>query len=288
MSKEVISIDVGGTSVKVGVVDVEKLEILSEKRFDSQNFNDRNFLDYLDSLKLERIGLTVPGLIDKTGKVFTPNLKFDLNELITKLKRKYNVNYLNDAETACLSLLHEGKFKDISRGLFVIIGTGLGGAIVFNNKIIPNSAEFGHLIVENNGVKCGCGNFGCLEQYASKQLIDRRTKQIIGKKIDLKELASDKKYREIFNRLMKEFSYYLGVGLATLSNIYLPEKIVIAGGFTYIHTYWYEKVLKILSERVYNKNMPVVEIANLKDRVGIVGAAILAFYGGEYVWQIKN
>ena len=117
--------------------------------------------------------------------------------------------------------------------VLLTLGTGVGGAIVIGGKLyigMGNAGELGHVTIDKDGYACHCGNRGCLEEYVSSRGFERLTKRHFGKKMAPKELyelavKGNKKAKKIYEEIGK----YLGIGLATISNILNPEAIFFTG-----------------------------------------------------------
>ena len=196
---KVLGIDIGGTSIKVGMFSTEgKLEaatqiptgeIVSEAAFAVVTEGLKKLLDDNGSGAddVVGVGLDVPGPVDDDGKVgMLANIELDPEGLQAALRRTFpraNLAFVNDANAAALGELWQGTAKDASSFVLVAIGTGVGGGVVTDGKIVSGAfgagGEIGHITVNREETAtCGCGRQGCLEQYASASGIVRVYKQV--------------------------------------------------------------------------------------------------------------
>ena len=195
---KVLGIDIGGTSIKVGMFSTEgelqaatKIptgEITSEAAFAVVTEGLKKLLEDNGAVPEDVIGvgLDVPGPVDDDGKVgMLANIELDPEGLQAAIKRTFpraNLAFVNDANAAALGELWQGTAKDVNSFVLVAIGTGVGGGVVTGGKIVSGAfgagGEIGHITVnrEETG-SCGCGRQGCLEQYASASGIVRVYKQ---------------------------------------------------------------------------------------------------------------
>lgn len=255
----VIALDIGGTKIlgalfdKSGtIIDKEKKPSKGEEGFEVFLNQIHRVIDNIikrNDQKLEGIGIGVPGIVNQNGKVlFTPNLPIENFEMAKHLKDRYNVPIKigNDVNLGTYGEYYELGIKHGNViGLFP--GTGLGGGIVIEGKLYIGqgfAGELGHIVVQKDGVQCGCGNYGCLESYASKKGIIRFIKSQIdlGRDTILKEdilngiLKSSKlrdaceKEDELALAAMEQFKEYLGMGVGIIMNIFNPDIILLGGG----------------------------------------------------------
>ena len=178
-----------------------------------------------------------------------------------------------------------GSLKKYDDALFLILGTGVGGAVFLQGELlIPkrySGFEVGHMVIERNGVKCNCGRKGCFEVYASmKRLKEKIKEEFKLNSIDGKEIKrfmikneGDKKLKVILDKYIEN----LAIGIANLINIFEPEAISIGGSFVHYKEILLEKLEKKLLEKteLYNKDdIPKIVMAELKNDAGIIGAAM--------------
>ncbi|MBQ6523030.1 MAG: ROK family protein [Atopobiaceae bacterium] len=186
--EKVLGIDIGGTSIKVGLFSTEGTleavtkiptgEIVSEAAFAVVTEGLKGLLAE-NGAKPEdviAIGLDVPGPVDDKGKVgMLANIELDPEGLQNAIKRTFvnaNLAFVNDANAAALGELWQGTAKGANSFVLIAIGTGVGGGVVSNGRLISGAfgagGEIGHITVNRDETAtCGCGRKGCLEQYAS-------------------------------------------------------------------------------------------------------------------------
>jgi len=294
--KAFLGIDWGGTYIKVGAVSLngtilKKTVYASEKLKRKQVFLDtiKSLLDSFRAFDIKAVGVGAPGIIDvKSGFIYNlPNVpgweKYPLKHV---LQNKINIPVFldNDANVFALAEASLGAGRKYRRTIFLTLGTGLGGAIVLDNKILEgqtSALELGHVPIALEGTLCGCGGRGCIETYTgSNHLLDRY-------RALKKEKLPRKEVKEIFTAALKgereallvweEFSRALGKFLAGMINIFNPEIIILGGGVSGAFRLFKPFLWKEIKQQAMwpqMKNLKLVK-AKLKD-AGIVGAALVA------------
>lgn len=259
---KVLGIDIGGTSIKVGMFSVEgelqavtKIptgEIVSEAAFAVVTEGLKKLLEDNGATAddVVGVGLDVPGPVDDDGKVgMLPNIELDPEGLQAALKRTFtraNLAFVNDANAAALGELWQGTAKDAKSFVMVAIGTGVGGGVVTGGKIVSGAfgagGEIGHITVNRDETaSCGCGRKGCLEQYASASGIVRVYKQECAErglepvKLDgpTDTLSIFDAYRagdEAAKAAISTMCDCLGYGMAQISTVVDPQMYLIGGG----------------------------------------------------------
>jgi glucokinase len=232
--------------------------------------------------KVSGIGIGVSGPIDRKScrVVSPPNLLILKNCEICKILYKdfkTKIKIENDANCFAFAEAIMGVGKNANIVLGITLGSGVGGGLVFEKKIyhgaFGSAGEVGHMAINFDGLKCGCGNIGCFEAYASKQYINAKTK-ISVEEIDKLAKKGNKVAREIW----EDFGKNLGIGIANLVNILDPEVIVIGGGFSKAG----ELILKSAREEAKKRILSPLSRKNVKikksqlgDFAGAIGAAIM-------------
>lgn len=300
-------IDVGGTSVKCGLFHtdgtlVEKWEIPTRTENNGQNIlpdvaetiNAKLAEKNIDKADVEGVGIGIPGPINSRGEAacavnlywgFTPVAQI-LGDL-TGLKAQAG----NDANVAALGEAWKGAAAGAQNIIMITLGTGVGGGIIINGKILAGShgagGEIGHaLVVRGEDEKCNCGNHGCLEQYASATGIVR----VAGRMLAASE--EDSTLRELQNitakdvldafkagdtvavRIMEYVGDLLGGAIAGFTTVVDPEAIVIGGGVSKAGQPLIDCIEKYYQRYVFSscKETPIV-LATLGNDAGIYGAA---------------
>ncbi len=300
-------IDVGGTSVKCGLFHtdgtlVEKWEIPTRTENNGQNIlpdvaetiNAKLAEKNIDKADVEGVGIGIPGPINSRGEAacavnlywgFTPVAQI-LGDL-TGLKAQAG----NDANVAALGEAWKGAAAGAQNIIMITLGTGVGGGIIINSKILAGShgagGEIGHaLVVRGEEEKCNCGNHGCLEQYASATGIVRVAGRVLAASEDdstLRELQNitAKDVLDAFKagdavavRIMEYVGDLLGGAIAGFTTVVDPEAIVIGGGVSKAGQPLIDCIEKYYQRYAFSscKETPIV-LATLGNDAGIYGAA---------------
>lgn len=228
------------------------------------------------------------GLVDKTSIVKASNLSLEKFCLTEELENIFHtkVKIRNDAKACAMAEKKYGALKNYKDCLFLCVGTGIGGAAFINNKLLePNNFsgfEFGHMVIEKDGLKCTCGKRGCFEQYASIKAIKKKITAILGEKSDI----SGKYFRENLltndNPLVKleieNWLNYMKIGIGNLIDIFEPEAICFGGSYShYEGTELFDKLEKKLNEKNSTftiSKKPDIVLAKYKNDAGIIGSVI--------------
>lgn len=308
MSKYCFGVDVGGTTVKMGLFTpqgevIDKWEIVTR----TENNGDKIIGDIADAISDKMkdkninkedvigIGIGVPGPVDKNGTVHQAvNLGWGNVELAKELGSITGlpVKAGNDANVAALGELWKGGGQGYDDMVLVTLGTGVGGGIIVNGKMLVGTVgaggEIGHIHLEDNETEpCGCGNFGCLEQYASATGIVRlarkhlaasdkdsvlRNGEVSAKTVFDAVKAGD----ELAIEIAEEFGEYLGKGLAIIGGICNPKAFVIGGGVSKAGEVLFDYIGKNYKKYVFHASRDAVfALATLGNDAGIYGAAKL-------------
>ncbi len=293
--KYILGIDWGGTYIKSGLVD-DKGKIVSKEVFASTGLKKRDiFVGKLHSLvsalggKIKAVGIGAPGIINsKDGFIYyLPNVPGWENYPLKKVLRqklKLPVFIDNDANIFALAEARLGAAKDVERAIFLTLGTGLGGAVILNGKILEgetSASELGHVPIDLKGKRCNCGGRGCIETFVgNKYLLDRYNK-LKKQKTRIKEVSHIFKKALTGERealmVWREFSKALGMFLSGMINVFNPQIIIFGGGVSGAFKVFKPLVTQQIHEQAMwpqVKGLKLVK-AKLKD-AGIVGAAILA------------
>ncbi len=298
-----IGIDVGGTHIGIGIVDDNNNLIIKEEN--DYSFKQKNMTKIVvDTIilgiekilkdsntsidKIESIGMAFPGTVRDGVVVKAENLGiFDLN-IEEKVKEFFNVpiKLQNDAKCAAVAEKEKGSLKNYSDSLFIIIGTGVGGAAFLDGKLLVpkrfSGFEVGHVVIKENGMQCNCGRKGCFEKYASMHTFKQEIRDTFnlpgadGKKI--KEFISQNMENEKLNEIIDKYVTDISIGITNLINIFEPEAVCIGGGFGHYENILLDRLRKKIVDMdgLYNKeDIPKILIAELKNDAGIIGAAMI-------------
>lgn len=310
MDKFYVGVDIGGTNIKLGVIDSAG-NIIKKSKFsieDDTTFSVviakiiDNINEIISDIPIELvggIGLGIPGLIDtKNGLVVcSGNLNWTNEDVLTPLKNafSYPIKIANDANVAALGEAKFGVGKAYSTSVFITLGTGVGSGIIIDGKIYDGNlgagAELGHMVIEANGRPCTCGGWGCFEAYASATSLKEQTRLAMLENDDslmweiggvenisgkTAFLYSDKD--ESAKKVVDQYIDYLSVGIVNVANIFRPQAIILGGGVSYEGDKLLKPLNGKLSKRIFAGDLgPKVEIllATLRNDAGFMGAAAL-------------
>lgn len=309
-----IGVDIGGTKIAVGVVD-EEGKILAQVRRETDADDvahiDRAIADACNELVKEHevgaIGLAAAGFVspDRTSVNFAPNIAWREYPLAAKVAELVDTDLPivveNDANAAGWAEFRFGAGRDATDMLMLTVGTGLGGAVIIDQKLVRGkwgmAAEVGHMRVVPEGHYCGCGHEGCWEQYASGSALERDAQHAAVARVTqaarLLELANGDP-AEIRGKMVTEAAQegdalsvellatlgrWIGEGSASVAALLDPELIVIGGGVGAAGDLLlgpvrrgFEAQLSAMGHRPVAK----IELAEHGNEAGIVGAADLA------------
>ena len=309
-----IGIDLGGTGIKIGVVD-ESGAILSQGETPTlagrpyENIiadMGRCMLDVMarggfEEKDIASIGVGIPGVADeKTGHViFCTNLGWSDVPLRTELQKYLNkpVYIDNDATVAGFAESICGVSAGCQSSVFMTLGTGVGGGIVIGGRPWSGfhgvGSEIGHIPMDIGGIPCTCGNEGCLERYCSATAIIRMGKQILQQhpeSLMMEMVGGDPEKlnakivfdaaRELDNAAMKVFTTYvdyLAKACYTIIAFLDPEVIVLGGGVSKAGAFLLDAVRARVPKYLLFKTLPYsrIELARLGADAGMIGAAML-------------
>lgn len=316
----VIGIDIGGTSIRGALVTRSGKGSHFTRVLVGRNRQPRQIIRILESLvrTLEKsapgqlslrprrgpfgVGVGVPGIVSpSSGRVFaSPHFSawknFDIRrQLSARLRTPVVID--NDANMAARGEHWLGAARKWDSFLMLTLGTGIGGAMMIDKKIVHGTSgftgEFGHLVIETEGPPCACGSRGCLETFFSATAALRLIREELRaeKKRDHKMWRSilagegalagyrlaafakkgNRSAREIYTRM----GTFLGIGLASLVNVTGIQKIVLGGGLMGAKGLFLPSTLREMKRRTYKKTAAGIEVvaAQLEDSAGIFGAA---------------
>ncbi|MCD6338804.1 MAG: ROK family protein [Verrucomicrobia bacterium] len=319
----VVGVDLGGTKILAAVFD-RRLRLICKSKRSTKAVRGpaavierilRAVWDAVDEadLKMEQVGavgIGAPGATDpESGKIiFAPNLVWRNVPLRDELEKKLKVPVFveNDCNIQALGV-HEKELKGKPRNMAgIFIGTGIGAGLILDGKLYAGfnrtAGEIGHMVLDVNGPKCGCGNKGCFEALASRTAIFKTIKKAVkeGRKTflteklgkSLKDMRSGdlrkaiKRGDKLVAKVVERAAFYAGVAAGNIINLLNPEVIVMGGGV--IEALGEQMMPVIVSTaRKYamkgtDKGIRILASA-LGDDAGITGGAVLAWRGLEAV-----
>ena len=267
MKKEraIFGVDIGGNNTAVGLFNLNN-DFLAEKSFETKssdgvdiyierlaNYLKEIFNDHSDKYILSGIGLAAPNANYKTGCIENSvNLKWKKVNLVNPLKKFFNIpiTLINDANAAALGELAGGNAKGMKNFIVLTLGTGLGSGIIVDGNIINGenslAGELGHVVVKQDGRKCNCGRYGCLETYVSANGVRRTVFDLISyyneetelRNIGFNDLTSFYiaelaiKGDPVAKKVFEYTGEILGRALADITACFDPEAIILAGGLS--------------------------------------------------------
>jgi len=310
--------DLGGTNLRAAVVDVDSGEVLSQSSTPTLAFEGHGAVmermaatikkllseSRLTVSDVTAIGIGVPGVVDldKGETVFLPNLpgtwpNVPLARRISELTGLPTA-ILNDVRSITYGEWKFGAGKGVDTVAVYAIGTGVGGGLVLNGQLYlgmgGTSGELGHMVIDHAGSRCGCGNYGCLETFASGpaiaamgmkavvQGLTTRIGELCGN--DLNKITPALIARaaesgdEIACDIYEKVGYYLGVAASSICAAIGPQRIILAGGVSRAGRLLIEPMDRTMRERVHIMPVEKVEIvlSKLEENAGVIGAALWA------------
>ena len=281
MAQYYVGVDVGGTTVKMGMFS-DTGELLDKWEIPTRRKNNGQYIlsDIVDSIEEKRetfegnikgIGVGIPGPVTADGTVLKVG---------------------NDANVAALGEMWKGGGRGYDSIVMVTLGTGVGGGVILQGKILTGckgaGGEIGHMKVNMDETRvCGCGNKGCLEQYASATGIVNMAKEnvpegsyLADKKVTAKAVFDGAKEGDTYcMKVVEKFGRYLGVALSNVAHVVDPEAFVIGGGVSAAG-----QILLDVVEKYYNENSMFAlknksfHLAELGNDAGIYGAVRMVLF----------
>jgi glucokinase len=303
MSRSVLGADVGGTNLRVALVN-QNGEVLHRERCPTPAGTDgseivealvslaRTCLAAAGDVPVEKIGVAVPASgMDYVRGVVTrsPNLPglngLPLAEMVRE-RSGLECTIENDATAATIGENWLGASRGFSNVIGITLGTGVGGGLILNGAVVRGpdgtAGEIGHVTVEPNGRPCACGSVGCLEQYSSATAVLRTAREAAAPNT---YLSAEEVYEAAQNgdenalRTFDMMGYYLGLALSGVVNLLNPELIVLGGGLSGAWDAFIEPVREQIARRAFREPALRVKLvhAELGDDGGILGVSRLAF-----------
>lgn len=312
MEKVCFGIDVGGTTVKIGLFTEDDAKLVDSFEIPTRKEDEGSHIlpDICESIeaklvekKITRdnligVGIGIPGPITKDGTVLNcVNLgwgMFNVEEKLSQMLGGVKVKAGNDANVAALGETWQGGGRGFEDLVLVTLGTGVGGGVIIGGKIVTGSngaaGEIGHIpaVYDENAEICGCGKKGCLETVGSATGIVRETKKLLAKSSEDSTLRSleeitckdifdaAKEGDKIASEEVDQLSYYLGNAIAGIAAVTNPQVIVIGGGVSKAGKFLLDKIEDNFSNNAFHatKNAKFA-LATLGNDAGMYGAAAL-------------
>lgn len=314
MKKNRIGIDVGGTNVKIALVDDNGKIIYSNSvptraemgyEYTVNNIKQAIY-DLMKETKLstkdiEGIGFGFPGQVDyKSGIVrLAPNIPGWVEVPIAKMiEDEFHIptRVDNDVRCAALGELNYGAGKGCENLICITVGTGIGSGLIINGKLVRGAAnaagEIGHIKLQmHDGPICGCGDTGCMEAFASGPSIVAMAEDYIkgGKSTKYREMANGgditpfivaeaaKAGDPVAKKIFARMGEYIGIGMSSVVNLLNPEKIIVGGGVADAGDILLDPLKENLKKRAMKIAGETVQVvpAQLGNTAGVIGASLL-------------
>ncbi len=307
-----VGVDVGGTKIAAGLVD-EHGRVQARERTESPAKHPAQIVRTIGGLvrslagsaPVEAVGVSAAGFVDKARAtvVFAPNLAWRDEPLKRLLEHELDLPVVveNDANAAAWGEFTFGAGEDVEDLLLLTIGTGVGGGVVIDGELVRGGfgmgGEVGHIAMVPGGVRCGCGNLGCLESYGSGSALVRVARERAvadpGPAGDLVKLAGGDPAAitgPLITRAARggdafaiarltELGDWLGQGVATLTAVLDPNVVVIGGGVSEAGELLLDPIRSSFEQHVTGRgHRPMLEVrqARLGNAGGLIGVADLA------------
>ncbi len=315
ISKYAVGVDLGGTSIKFGIVSdsgriYQKTKLRTEADKGPKHVIENikigiRELTKKSKYKIEGIGIGCPGVVTPGKGIVEnpPNLqgweKVNVGRLIYHEFEK-EVYVDNDANAAAIGELTFGSGKKYKSFIMITLGTGVGGGIVMNRKIYHGdfgaAGEIGHISINYKGPKCNCGSYGCIEAYAGNQYLRERVRNQLKKhpqsklwrlidndlgKVSPRNIQTAAEMGDRFGQsVIEELGLHLGSAFTSLTNVLDISVFIIGGGIAGFGKPLFESIEKTLRARVMAPIRSRVKVlpAKLKNDAGIKGASALVFH----------
>ncbi len=301
MKNFVLGIDVGGTNVKLGVVDnqgkiITRRNLVTGEHVHSKAQLIQAFIDGINTLMMQHrlspkdfsgIGIGLPGLVDpiKGVVLFLPNIPGWKNVPLKKILEqavKIPVFIENDVNLIAMGEWKFGAGKGSRNMICMTLGTGVGGGLILNNELYRGegfaAGEIGHIPLNEEGPACNCGGFACFEGAVGNRQLTEKTKKTFGIELSpqqIGDLAGQNDPRAI--KFWEETGVRIGNGLTGVVNLLNPPLIVIGGGVSNNYAFLAKTIKATIKRRAMKVQAAMVKIvrAKLGDDAGILGAQVL-------------
>jgi glucokinase len=313
----IVGVDLGGTNIVAGAMTADGSRHLAMRSIPTKAFvGDEGvaerivalvegvILDTMEQTDCARrdfigIGVGAPGPLDRERGIVlvAPNLGWKDFPLAQRIQSRLSLPTTldNDANCATFGEWWQGAARGGRNVVGLTIGTGIGGGLILNGALYHGSSdmagEIGHTTIDLNGRHCKCGNYGCLEAYASAPAIATRAREVLVREEGESAIPAmvDGKFEDITaqivydaaaagdpiaNEIVRDTARYLGVGVANLLNIFNPDIVVLAGGVTAAGDALFVPLRAEVRRRAFSPAVRAVKIlpGELPGTAGVVGA----------------
>lgn len=304
MTRRVLAVDVGGTTIKGEIFDVDgaaAYPLPGSAREVATPYGDsardaiavlgRDLIEAADGA-VTHAGVVLPGIVDRTRRVGVMSANVGWHELSVgpELEQAWGIPVVvdHDVTTAGLAEWQAGAGRGCDDLCFVSLGTGIAAALVTGGRLVrgglDQSGELGHIPIvhefSNGGPskrRCGCGAAGCLETVASAAAIRRRYQELSGVDVDdAAQVAQRLDTDAAAQQAWREAVAALALGLSAVIHLLTPTRVVLGGGLSHAGDVLIRPLREALRDKVYAVSVPEVVCAELGSRAGVVGAALIA------------
>ena len=307
--KYLVGVDIGGTTVKIGLVSyigviIDKFEIKTRIEENGKyilcDIKDAIY-SFLEKNNIERtavtgIGFGVPGPVVNNVIHKCTNLGWGIVDIVKEFGDLLDWNPIiactNDANAAALGEMHHCNDSTISSSVLMTLGTGVGGGIILNHNVLNGAhggaGELGHMQVDKvHNYRCNCGGYGCLETVASATGVVRLAKEYLATESSTLSTIEELTAKDVFDaakagdelalKVVKEVGEYIGLAAAHISTVVDPDIFIIGGGVSKAGSILIDVIVENFRKHAFHvsRNIPFV-LASLGNDAGMVGAALLA------------
>lgn len=293
-----IGIDIGGTDIKIGLVDVHQklidavyIPTEAEKPVKEviQKVGERALgLLEKNGIPMDQCvgaGIGVPGTVDRKAGVvrYSNNIRWEEVHLADEIGKylPVPVEIANNADCAALGEAVAGAGKECSDVVMLTLGTGVGGGIILDGEIYEGrgigGSELGHMVIVENGEPCTCGRRGCLEAYVSITALKREAYRVAGKEMDQGEIfALAEQGDPGMKKVVDTYIRRLGLGIVNIVNIFRPQLVILGGNIPKQGERFLSPLRRIVEEECFGGDkgdVAEIEEAILGSEAGMIGAA---------------
>jgi glucokinase len=292
----VIGVDVGGTKVLGAVITPDGRIEGDPVRRDTDVSSADAVLGVIDVVvetlreqaEVAALGFGLPSRIDqRSGRaVASVNIPLEGVDFRDRMRERHGlpVGIDNDANAATIAEWKAGAGRGARHLVMLTLGTGVGGGLILDGRpyrgATGSGAELGHIVVERDGVECGCGGRGHLESYAAGRAADRVAREVLGPGSNAYDLVERGRAGEADAvEALAEIGRWLGVGIASLVNVFEPEVVVVGGGFGTAGELLLGSAREVLAREGLTPARDTVRVveAELGNDAGVIGAGMLGF-----------
>ena len=306
----IIGVDVNLSGLTAALIDL-KCRVIKQVREEMFSPNRTNILTKIklmisqliasvdDKKKIKGIGLAMPGDIDiQNGiSVFVPHFE-DFSQVPVKqiLGEEFGIEVMIEHDPNCMALTERymGLAQNVNNFMFIRLSMGIGMSIIFDGKIYRglngSAGQFGHITMNPDGPRCSCGNYGCLETYASCETILRKSREGLkmgrapvletllaqGDRLNLATIAKAARGADEFILgIFDDAATYLGIAIANVVNIFNPELIILGGDLMNYQDVFLSKMKRFVDFKCWKNAKHPIEVSTFGSEAAAIGAALL-------------